>query len=302
MKKLLLLVLVLTLAVSAFAACGKDKDPVEKDYNLSIGVATTDTLASSKVTQTVAAIVTDADGRIVLCRIDSVDYTAFKDGAIVTTAPTSKVALGEAYGSMPAGTWSVQGAAFEKFVVGKTQAEVAAIAVENGKATDADLKAGCTIAITDIQKAVDNAFKNEHKIAFKSTATAFTAGLSVLSSVKDTSADSVTNVKLSTEYAATVLAEGKVVAAILDTAEPEIKGITQDGATSVSYKGTKRAQGEAYGSMPSGTFYVQADVYAKVAIGKSASDIETLATDVAGCSIYTGNYKKGIVTAVKAAR
>ena len=139
--------------------------PTEKDYNLAIGVVVNNNLTKKETTETVAAIVTDADGKIVLCRFDCIVFTAkYTNGVLDTTAPISKVAQGEGYGSMPAGTWYVQGDALAANLVGKTQAEVAAIALnEKGKLTDADLAATCSITVTDLLKAVDNAFKSEHK-------------------------------------------------------------------------------------------------------------------------------------------
>ena len=86
-------------------------------------------------------------------------------------------------------------------------------------------------------------------------------------------------------------------------AEVEFAGITETGAASFSFGGTKRELGENYGMMPSGTWYTQADAYAVAAIGKTADDIATLASEgVAGCTIYAGEYKQGIEAAVKAAR
>ena len=310
MKKALSLLIVLTMVVAMLVACNNNKDdgpvtPVEKDYSLAIGVVVTENLKTLKLTETVATIVTDADGKIVLCRLDCVDYQAKygDDGALNTTAPTSKVTAGDAYGTMPAGTWAAQGKALENYVVGKTQAEVAAIALEGGKATDADLVAGCSINIVDLLKAIDNAFKSEHKITFKSTAAAFTSGLSYIGTVKDDSKEAEKNVKFTATYAASVLADGKVVAAILDTAEASLKAITDEGATSVAYNGTKRELGENYGAMPAGTWYVQADAYVKAAIGLTASNISSLASEgVAGCTINATEYKAAIETAVTTAR
>ena len=301
MKKLLSIVIVLTFIVAAFAGCGSTK---AENYELAIGVVVTENLAKSKVTQTVASIVTDADGKIVLCRLDCVDYTAKygEDGALDTTAPVSKAALGEAYGAMPAGTWYVQGAALENYVTGKTQAEVAAIALDGGVVTDADLKASCSINVTDLLKAIDNAFKSEHKIAFTASS-ALTAGLSAQTTVKDTTAEDVKAVKLSTNYAAAVMEDGKVVAAILDTAEPELKEITENGAASLAFGGTKRELGENYGAMPAGTWYVQADAYVLAAYGLTVDNIASLASEgVAGCTIYAGGYKACVEAAVKAGR
>ena len=311
MKRILSLVLVLVLALSALAGCGnQDKGNTEKTYALATGVAVTETLGSSKVAATAASIVTDADGKIVLARLDCAEYTAYKNGELVTTAPTSKVALGDAYGagSMPAGSFAKQAAALEAAVVGKTQSEVAALANDAGYAKDTDLAASCSINIKDLLKAIDNAFKSEHKVTFKSTASAFTAGLSAVGSVKVTEKDEPAsiNVKYSATFSTAVMADGKVVAAILDTAEPELVGVTADGSASLSYAGSKREQGDAYDSyspMPAGRWYAQADAYAASAIGKSAADIATLATEgVAGCTIGVVDYKAGLEAAVKAAR
>ena len=316
MKRILSLVLVLVLALSALAGCGnQDKGNTEKTYALATGVAVTETLGSSKVAATVASIVTDADGKIVLARLDCAEYTAYKNGELVTTAPTSKVALGDAYGgsgAMPAGSFAKQAAALEAAVVGKTQSEVAALANDTGYAKDTDLFASCSINIADLIKAIGNAFNSKHKVTFKSTETSFTAGLSVVGAVKVTEKDATdtapasTNVKYSATFSTAVMADGKVVAAILDTAEPELVGVTADGSNSLSYAGSKRAQGDAYDSyspMPAGRWYAQADAYAQSAVGKTAANIATLATDgVAGCTIYAGDYKAGLEAAVKAAR
>ena len=318
MKKIISLALVVVLALAAFAfvACDNkeetpaDDTPSEKTYNLAIGVVVNNNNTKATSTETVAAIVTDADGKIVLCRVDCIEYAALsKAGEFSTTAPTSKVAQGDNY-SMPAGSWATQVKALEKYVVGKTQAEVATVAAE-GYAADAELKASCSFNIADLVKAIDNAFKSEHKVTFTSTATAFTAGLSATGSVKDTSEESVNNAEFTADFAAAILADGKVVAAILDTAEVVVSNVTEEGAESIAFKdnnngatGTKREQGDKY-AMTSGAWFTQADAYAKSAIGKTASDIATLATEgVAGCTMpySTFSFKAGLEAAVKAAR
>ncbi len=301
MKRITSFALVLILALSALAGCG---GPKEKDYTLATGVVVTEELESSKITQTVASIVTDADGKIVLCRLDCVDYTAYDgQGAIVTAAPTSKVALGDAYGAtMPKGSFAKQAAALEASAVGKTQAEVAALVNEAGKAADTDLAASCSIYIGDLIKAIDNAFKSEHKVSFKSDASSLTAGLFVKSSVTVTEGEK-TGITNTATFATAVLAKGKVVAAILDTAEPELVGVSADGSESLSYDGSKREQGDEY--KMSTAWYVQADAYAAAAVGKTAADIATLATEgIAGCTMkYTVHeYKVSLEAAVKTAR
>ena len=331
MKRIAALFLALFIIATAFVACtqpntdnnennndntnnennndngnNENNTPTENEYTLSIGVVVTENLATLKLTETVATLVTDKDGKIVLCRIDCVDYSGKYDteGALITTAPTSKVTLGDAYSGMPAGSWATQGAAFEQFVIGKTQAEVTALVNENGYAADAELIASCSINISDIAKAVDNAFKSANKVTFKTTAESFTAGLNYKGAVKDASTDESKSITFTATYAATVLVEGKVVAAILDCAEASLKDITDDGAASVSFAGTKREQGDNY-TMTSGAWYVQADAYAKAAEGKSAADIATIATEgVAGCTMpySTYDFKAALESAVASAR
>ena len=205
MKRIIALILVLTLAVFTFTACKK-----EKDYSLAIGVATTQ--SGAKVTNTVAALVIDEDGKIVSCRIDCIDVKAalLEDGAVdAAKTYTSKSEQGDAYDSyspMPAGRWYQQAQAFEGYVTGKTQAEVAAIALgDDGKTADASLIAGCTIAISDFVKAVDNAFKSAHKVSF-STKSDITVGVSVCA---DVAANGETGAKFTADFAAAVIADSR---------------------------------------------------------------------------------------------
>ena len=136
----------------------------------------------------------------------------------------------------------------------------------------------------------------------KSVAGGVKAAGALIEILKDTAED-VKSVKLSTNYAAAVMEDGKVVAAILDTAEPELKEITENGAASLAFGGSKRALGENYGAMPAGTWYVQADAYVLAAYGLTVDNIASLASEgVAGCTIYAGGYKACIEAAVKAGR
>ena len=304
MKKIISLFIILTVILSAFVACRKTPD--KKDYTLSIGAVVTADAAKLKLSETVAAIVTDDDDRIVLCRLDSFDYSVKynDDGTLDTTALTSKAAAGAAYATMPAGTWTEQGKALEEIVKGKTRSEVSAIVLDGGTLADADLKTTCSINVKDLMKAIDKAFESEHKTSFKSDST-LSAGLYVTGSPKDTSKDGAKSVKLSATYSASVLSGGNVVAAIIDSADAEFKfkSITDYGTASVDFKGTKRELGASYAEMPAGTWHAQADAYAKQAVGKSADDIATLATEgIAGCTINTVDFKEGIEASVKSAR
>lgn len=293
MKKIIALLLILTLALSVFVSCGDDES-TEKDYSLAIGVSLT--AEGAKVSNTVAAIVTDSDGKIVLCRIDAIDVEpTLKDGKLESATYKSKAELGDDYNMVAFGgamaEWYIQAKAVENFVVGKTQSEVAAIAVDGeDKPTDADLAASCTIGISEFKKAIDKAFASERKVSFKS-ASSLTAGVAVTANAALTEAE----LSYTADFSATVFADGKIVAAVIDSNEAAAT-VKDNKIGTVSYEMTKLEKGDSYGMVNHGgaiaEWYAQAQAFANTAVGKSASELAALATEgVAGCTMYAGGYK-----------
>ena len=112
------------------------------------------------------ALTLDGD-TITSCVIDSLQAKGACDatGAITadTTAPVlTKNELGENYNMVAWGQaiaeWDVQAASFCQYVTGKTVADVAGIAVDEGtKPTDADLNTSVTIAIGGFQALIAKA-------------------------------------------------------------------------------------------------------------------------------------------------
>lgn len=327
MKKIIALLLVLSLAF-CFVACKKDEPetpapqgptaPVEADYKLAIGVALTQD--NGEVANTVAAIIIDSNNKIVACRIDTLALAAtLTDGVVDKATFKTKAEQGDDYGMLAAwgsqlAEWDDQAKAFETYVVGKTQAEVVGIAVnDEGKATDATLTAGCTIAITDFIKAVDNAFKSAHKVSFKSAAT-LTLGVSAIGTVansEDNQGNAILNsLSYTTDFAATVFANGKVVAAVIDSNEATT---TVEGTefAAVTYLGTKLEQGDAYGMLSAwgsqfAEWYTQAQNYANLTVGKTAAEISGISTnkeDLTGiCTIFVKGYKLALEKAASYTR
>ena len=319
MKKIIALVLVLTLSLFAFAACGgKDKGdnndnntPAEKTYTLSI--VTDDGLSKvSKGGATVIALalVYDADGKIVAARFDSVQpkfaLNADKTDIAAVNRVDTKVELGDAYTGMSA-SWASEADAFEKFLIGKTAADIAALQfVVDG--ADAGLVAGCTMksSMPVFQTLVAKAFAYERNVTFK-TAETVTLGLAIDAKVSGTVADGG---KITFDAAAVALAGGKVVASMIDSAEATYTLEIAESKLSVTlkkYAGTKNEQGDAYDSfspMASGRWYAQAQAFANTAVGKTVADLANLPTDKieGSCSIYTGGYKAAIVRAAGYAR
>ncbi|MBQ4090267.1 MAG: hypothetical protein IJC56_10395 [Clostridia bacterium] len=115
-----------------------------------------------------AVALTVKDGVITSCALDSLQGKVNFDAAgVITTDLTApmqtKNQLGEAYGMKAyAGAkyeWNEQAANFAAYVTGKTAADVAGIAVSEGKPSDADLSASVTIAIGGFQGLIEKAMQ-----------------------------------------------------------------------------------------------------------------------------------------------
>lgn len=114
------------------------------------------------------AVVTSKDGVITSCVIDAVQGKISFDAAGQITTDLSKPiqtknALGADYGMVAWGgaiaEWNQQAASFAAYVTGKTAAQVAGIAVTEGKPADADLSSSVTISIGDFQALIAKALK-----------------------------------------------------------------------------------------------------------------------------------------------
>ncbi|MBO7184827.1 MAG: hypothetical protein J6V34_03395 [Oscillospiraceae bacterium] len=115
-----------------------------------------------------ATALTVKDGKITSCYIDSVQAkVSFDATGTITTDITSgaktKNQLGKDYNMMAWGgakyEWNEQAASFAAYITGKTAAEVAGIAVTEGKPSDADLAASVTISIADFQNLIAKALR-----------------------------------------------------------------------------------------------------------------------------------------------
>ena len=113
-------------------------------------------------------VLTLRDGVITSCYIDSLQAKISFDatGTITSdlTAPIkTKNQLGDAYNMVQYGgakyEWYQQAANFAAYATGKTAAQVAGIAVSEGKPSDADLSASVTIAIGGFQALIAKATK-----------------------------------------------------------------------------------------------------------------------------------------------
>lgn len=117
-----------------------------------------------------AAVTVGADGKITSCLIDASQAKCtiadgkftVKDGAFITKKELKEdynmKAVSAQMGVIEGGAeWYEQAASFEKWAVGKTADEIKAAIGEDGKTSDADLKAGCTITVSGIANNVAKA-------------------------------------------------------------------------------------------------------------------------------------------------
>ena len=273
----------------------------EKTYHL---VLVTDAglgaISKNKVTNITLAIVFDEDGKIVAAQFDSFEQSLkLTDGAIIPVDRiTTKVEKGAEYTGMNAGSWEEQSAAFEAFIIGKTAAEIAALSfVVDG--ADAGLVAGCTMksSMPVFQELVAKAAAYERKVAF-TTAGEFDLGLAIDAKFTGSVAEGA---KVSADFAAVVVSENTVLAAMLDSAEASF---TYEGETaSVSYSGSKNDLGEDYDKnniMAAGDWYKQAQAFANSFVGKTVDELADLpASGVAGCTVYAGGYKATLIKAAE---
>ena len=158
MKKFVTAIILVCMMLS-MAACGGSS---EAEYKLGMGVVVSTDSSSdnnAQVDATVATVVTDANGKIVLCRLDCAQNKMDVTGGTVDTAKTflTKRELREDYNMVKFSNatleWYQQAENFETYCVGKTADEIANIETKVNEegynvAVDETLYASCTMQIT----------------------------------------------------------------------------------------------------------------------------------------------------------
>ncbi len=331
MKRVCTLVLAALMLLSAvsLAGCGK-----AEELKFGMGVyayiekatdADGDTNGKGEVIATAAAVLVDANGKIVKCEIDTADNTVEYTSAGEAVAAgefLTKYEKGDAYGMKAyagaAKEWFEQVDAFEALTVGKTIDEVKALMVDGDKGNDAVISAGCTITISDFVYAVEKAVKNVEA----STATAddtLKIGAVTTQSTKNATEEANGENEVATTFvAAAVNKDGKVTAQATDVVDItftfDTKGVaTVDIAAAVVTKeelGTNYNMA-AYGYDLNGDgvvkeWFEQADAFNAACVGKTATEIAALAVDTgygaealqtAGCTIHVSDMVKAAVKA-----
>ncbi|MCH5321561.1 MAG: hypothetical protein J1E36_07335 [Eubacterium sp.] len=323
LKKLIVSGIAVVLAVS-LTACNVDiqSDALSDNSTDTSAVKTGYSVIStiSDVTETTltidsvcAAVLVDNDGKVIDCKIDQahIKPNLTQNNGDVADLRT-KFEKQEDYGLRSASAiqkeWYEQISAFEDFTKGKTADEIINSVDENGYVSDTDLKASCTIKVSDISQAVANAIGSAQYLGASETDILRLA----VSTQKNNSASSDTNLQYDSYYAAVTLnSDGIITSCLIDASQA--KCTIADGMFTVSDCdfATKKELKEDYGmkgaSQIGKEWYEQAGAFEEFAKGKTAAEITAVvgndgySSDAdlsAGCTIDISPIVSNLVNAM----
>lgn len=272
--------------------------------------ATEDKAGQGSADITGAAVLVDADGKIIACDLDTMQNKVsydFEGKAIANAEFKTKREQGDAYNMVAYGgakaEWYAQADAFEALIVGKTVAEIKALVAEGNKGNAEVIAAGCTIMINDFVSVIEKAVANAK------TAVAADATVKVTMSTSQTCTDATEDKDgsndVETYVFAAALKDGKVAAASSDCVQVKF-GFDFFGESKFDASkaiASKREQGSNYGMVAYGgaakEWFEQADAFDAACIGKTGSEIAGLQANdgkgidtlkAAGCTIYVSGF------------
>lgn len=332
MKKIIALLISLTLVMTTLAACSSNDKKAE---TAKTGLAVISSVAKSaipgekdglaEVDSTVVAVLVDKAGKIVKCSIDvaqtKINFSA--EGKILTDLATefkSKQDLKEEYGMLKNSgigkEWYQQADEFEKYVIGKTVAEVKGIAIDaEGKATDADLSASVTVHINEFIEGVEKAVANAQDLGAKTTDK---LGLSVSTTIAKSADATAEKAGVAQAYsfytAVTTDAKGKITSSYVDASQSNVNFDTTGAITTdlTAALQTKQELKEGYNMKGSSSigkeWYEQANAFSKYVTGKTVAEVDKIAITADGLAgdadlaasvtVHIGDFIAGVDKAV----
>ncbi|MGN0426449.1 MAG: hypothetical protein ACI4F0_01495 [Agathobacter sp.] len=337
-KKLLSVALVVAMVASLMTACGSGSKSA--DYKLGMGIVVEDSSSTGKaqIDATVAAVITDADGKIVSCYLDVAQTKMTTEEGTIQDASEvdlrSKQEKGDDYNMVAYGgaisEWYEQADFFAEKVVGMTADEVANLATtvnEEGHtvATDEAIFSGCTMSIAAFQEAIVKACNDEFAKSFKASSPKLGLGVvtEVDSSCASATADADGAANMYTHFAAVAVDEdGKILADLIDAIQPKIAFNTAGEETEYKFVDTKKYlkydyNMVAYGNSV-GEWFEETKVFEDYIVGKDAAGVTGIATVVneeghsvatdadadllAGCTISISTFQEAVAKACNNAR
>lgn len=317
MKKFIALLLILAAAAAFFTGCGQAPTPSPaqtaqqttqptgaKPDALKTGLAIISSVEKSKsatasavglaqADSTIVAVTVDKAGIITNCLIDQAQSKVnFNASGQLTTATNAtfktKNELGKEYGLGKVSTigkeWDEQAKAFAKYVTGKTVADVKGIAVKDGYAANADLKATITITITDLIAGVEKAVTNAVDLgAVKGDTLGIATVTNIAKSTNATESAKGLAQVYSTYVALTRDSKGKISSCMFDGSQSNVNFDTK-GVITTDLKVAPKSKNElkeAYGMKKVSTigkeWYEQAAAFAAYVKGKTVEQVKGIA-------------------------
>jgi hypothetical protein len=306
MKKLFALIMVAAalLAVAMLPSLGIAADAPAKiglGHVTSIGSSKDKVVAANgKVTPAVAQVDTtmaivafDAAGRVTHITIDTAQTKVNYDEDMKVTSDLaalaqSKIELGDGYGMRKASSikkeWNEQIVDFEKWMIGKTVAEIKALKTKQRDASHIavpdipELASTVTITVQDYIEVVEEAWNNAVPVPAGGVKLGLGHEISIAKSTS--SAAQVDNV-----FAGALFdKDGKIVGVIVDTAQTKV-AFDKDGKVTTDKAGeflTKKELREGYGMLKASSikkeWYEQMAEFEKWMTGKTVAEIKALKT------------------------
>ena len=284
---------------------------------LGVVVEASDEGRAGKVELVAAAVLLDGEGRLESVRLDELETSVSADGTGHVTLPTdwrTKRQKGDDYplaavSSLKKG-WDEQADAFVDYLTGMTPEEVSMLKLdEDGKATDADLLSGCTIAVDRYRDAVSKACSNAKALgAAKGDRAAL--GIEAVNGSSDVTATDDKDVNAQVDVSIVALttdADGRVTSAIADMAEPALTVVADGSVTAPDLVKTKLEQGDDYGMRGASAlgkeWYEHSEGFCDTLKGKTRTEIAGLSGEDADlkalCTIDITDLQKAALEALQ---
>ena len=289
-----------------------------------LGVVTTtvDDHRTGKLNTVAAAVLLDADGRLLDVVIDELETSISADGNGAVTMPSdyrTKRQRGDSYPLAAASSlnrsWPEQADAFGSYLRGMTGEQVEKLETDkDGKPTDADLLSGCTIAVETYRDAVVKAC-SQAKALGAAQGDTLALGMAAVNASSSLSATDDQDVNAEVDVTMAVLTtddKGHVTSALCDVAEPGFTVGQDGGVVAPEQVRTNCEQGDDYGMRKASAlgkeWYEHAEGFSSYLKGKTASQIAAIPDDgsdadlAALCTISTTELQKAVLDALDSAK
>lgn len=327
----------LLLAVCTLSSCSRggkgDTDTSNADnnatkreeYTLRLGVCASgdsSSNGSARVDLTTAVLICDKDGKIKKCYIDCAENTMSVKGGSAETDNDyrTKREMGNDYNMKSASKigkeWYEQAEYFDKWAQGKTKKQIEDLKIGSGGGTeDTDLSAGCTVSVSDIKEAVIKAFDDSRAVSFSATDACEIrfAALTDDSKTQNATDSKKGTAAMTTTFAALAVTDGRISAAVIDTAEPKLPFSIDGSVDQMDYSGTKRELGNDYGMKAASKigkeWYEQQEYFCNYIKDMTEDEVDAVSTDAdgkpkeadlsSGCTVAVKDYITAVKTAMK---